>query len=198
MTVVGDGPLRVQLRETASALQLRNTEFTGRLEHELAAKLYDTADVFLNGSSIDNQPLSILEAFACGLPVVSTNAGGIPFMVENEVNALLSPVGDERKLAENVLRLMEDQQLAGKLISNGLRECESSDWELLRDQWLNTYHSLAGSDSLPLESPVVISLECQTGKKSNNLVLMSCVLERVRMVRVWRTTLCTEPGSSAG
>src|SRR6185503_12834636 len=106
----------------ASSLQLRNTEFTGRVEHDLATNLYDTADVFLNGSSIDNQPLSILEAFASGLPVVSTNAGGIPFMVEHEVNALLSPVGDERKIAENVLRLMADQQLASTLIKNGLRE----------------------------------------------------------------------------
>lgn len=148
LTVVGDGPLRYELKKLAADLKLQHTEFTGRVEHDLAAKLYSASDVFLNGSSIDNQPLSILEAFASGLPVVSTNAGGIPFMVKHEENALLSGVGDERQLAANVLRLMRDPQLSARLVNNGLKECDKYDWKTLRNQWLNTYHSLAGSQYL--------------------------------------------------
>lgn len=147
LVVVGDGSQRDYLRQLAAELQLRNVEFTGRVEHEHAASLYDNSDIFMNGSSIDNQPLSILEAFACGLPVVTTNAGGIPFMVDHEVNALVSATGNEKELAANCLRLLNDPALAARLIENGLTECEKYDWKSLHQQWVNVYCRLAGRSS---------------------------------------------------
>jgi L-malate glycosyltransferase len=154
LTVVGDGPLRDYLHKLASELKLNHVEFTGRVEHEHATRLYDSADVFLNGSSIDNQPLSILEAFASGLPVVTTNAGGIPYMVEDEVNALMSSVGDEKELAANVLRLLNEPILTARLVQSGLSECQKYDWKVLREQWLNVYHELAGIGASELSKEV--------------------------------------------
>jgi L-malate glycosyltransferase len=144
LVVVGDGSQRNHLHQLAGDLKLQNVEFTGRVEHEHAAGLYDASDIFVNGSSIDNQPLSILEAFACGLPVVTTNAGGIPFMVDHDVNALVSPVGDEKALAANCLRVLNDSELAARLVKNGRQECEKYDWKTLHQQWVSVYYRLAG------------------------------------------------------
>jgi L-malate glycosyltransferase len=144
LVVVGDGSQRNYLHQLAKDLKLRNVQFTGRVEHEHAASLYDGSDVFLNGSSIDNQPLSILEAFACGLPVVTTNAGGIPFMVDHEVNALVGSVGDEKEMAVNCLRLLRDPALANRLVNSGQRECEKYAWKSLHHQWVEVYFRLVG------------------------------------------------------
>jgi L-malate glycosyltransferase len=152
LVVAGDGSQRDYLLQLSADLKLQNVRFMGRVEHEYAARLYDAADIFLNGSSIDNQPLSILEAFACGLPVVTTNAGGIPFMVEHEVNALVSSVGDEKGLAANCLRLLNEAELGSRLTTNGKRECEKYDWKSLHRQWLSVYYHLAGR---PRDNPLL-------------------------------------------
>ncbi len=91
LIIAGDGPERTSLEQLARDLNLQNAEFTGRVGHERVVELYDSTDIFLNGSEIDNQPLSLLEAFACGLPVVTTDAGGIPDMVSAEKTRWLCP-----------------------------------------------------------------------------------------------------------
>ena len=77
-----------------------------RVEHEEINRHYSAADIYLNASKIDNQPLSILEAFACGLPVVTTDAGGIPDIVTDEKTGFLVPVGDYEALAAHALKLL--------------------------------------------------------------------------------------------
>src|SRR5262249_6188638 len=123
LLIAGDGPERSNLQNLAHELTLKNVEFLGRVEHERVVQLYDLADVFLNGSEIDNQPLSILEAFACGLPVVTTDAGGIPDMVIPEKTALVVKRGDYRHLAECALRLLDDSSLAQCIIAQAREEC---------------------------------------------------------------------------
>ena len=143
LTVAGDGPERTSLESLAHELQLRNTTFIGRIEHTKIPELYDGADIFLNGSEIDNQPLSILESFACGLPVVSTDAGGIPDIVTHERTGLLVPRGDYVGLAKNAVRLLEDSTLAAALIRNAREECRKYSWETVRTKWLDLYFRLA-------------------------------------------------------
>jgi glycosyltransferase involved in cell wall biosynthesis len=149
LIVAGDGPERASLEELARDLKLRNTEFLGRVAHDKIIDLYDSADVFLNGSEIDNQPLSILEAFACGLPVVTTDAGGIPYMVAAERNALVVARGDFEKLAAAVIRLFEEPGLAEKLIKAGREECRKYDWQTVRSQWLELYFRLGKEKPAP-------------------------------------------------
>jgi L-malate glycosyltransferase len=147
LTVAGDGPQRAALEQLARELELRNTEFTGRVPHNKIVELYESADVFLNGSEIDNQPLSILEAFACGLPVVTTDAGGIPYLVTNEESALVVPRGDYEKLAAAALRLFAEQGIAERVTRNGLEECAKYSWQAVRSQWLELYARLARKKS---------------------------------------------------
>jgi len=143
LTVAGNGPERDKLQQVAVDLNLNKTTFVGRVEHDKIVELYDSCDVFLNGSLIDNQPLSILEAFACGLPIVTSNAGGIPYMVENERTGLIVECNDSDGLAQAALRLFAEPNLTTRLINEGRRECNKYSWASVRDQWLDLYFQLA-------------------------------------------------------
>jgi glycosyltransferase involved in cell wall biosynthesis len=143
LVIAGDGPERPSLEHLAHALDLKNVDFTGRVGNERIVELYDSTDIFLNASEIDNQPLSLLEAFACGLPVVTTDAGGIPDMVVPEKTALVVAKGDYEQLAANALRLIDDSVLAKSLIEEARLECRKYQWSAVRDQWLNLYCELS-------------------------------------------------------
>ena len=153
LIIAGDGPERTSLEELARDLNLQNAEFTGRVRHERIVELYDSADIFLNGSEIDNQPLSLLEAFACGLPVVTTDAGGIPDMVVPGKTALVVPRGEYEQLAASALQLLDDSALAQSIIQQAREECRKYQWGAVRNQWLNVYYELAGGSGARQMSP---------------------------------------------
>ena len=143
LIVVGDGPERDTVHETARALALRNVELVGAVQPEAMGRWYDQADVYLNASDIDNMPNSIIEAFACGLPVVTSRAGGIPYVVEHERNGLMVECGDHEALASAALRLLDDPALAQRLITEGLRDVdEQYRWDAVRERWTNLYRRL--------------------------------------------------------
>ena len=144
LNIVGEGSQRRSLEALAKELGLRNTTFAGRVDPALIADSYDAADVYLNGSEIDNQPLSLLEAFACGLPIVTTDAGGIPYIVTNGKTGMIVPRGDYRQMAERAMQLLGDVSLTRHLVEEGRRECLKYTWKAVREAWLMTYHKLAG------------------------------------------------------
>jgi glycosyltransferase involved in cell wall biosynthesis len=139
LKVAGDGSCREALQQLAAELKLYNVEFVGTVTRERMAELYNEADCFLNGSRIDNQPLSILEAFASGLPVVTTNAGGIPDVVTDGVTALMVEVDDHEALARSAIALIEQPELAHRIINAGRNECRRYTWEAVRLEWLKAY-----------------------------------------------------------
>jgi L-malate glycosyltransferase len=145
LTVAGNGSQRSALENLARELELRSIEFTGQIDHDKVFALYDEADIFLNGSDIDNQPLSLLEAFACGLPIVTTNAGGIPDIVTHERTGLLAQRGDYEGIAACAMRLLRDQPLAEKIVCQARDECRKYSWEAVRDEWLQLYEALVSS-----------------------------------------------------
>ena len=147
MTVAGSGPEREQLERLASELGVADAvEFCGRVERDVMASLYRDADVVVNPSLVDNMPNSVLEALASGVPVVSTNVGGIPCIVRDGATALLVPPGAPAELAAAVRRVLEDAALAAELRQNGLRDVRQYAWSQVRDQWARVYEAaLAGS-----------------------------------------------------
>ena len=142
LKVVGDGSQRGSLEALASDLGLQNITFTGQVDPNSIADVYDAADIYLNGSEIDNQPLSLLEAFACGLPIVTTDAGGIPYVVSDGKTGMVVPRGDYQQMADRALRLLNDSALTKTIVEQGRQECRKYAWESVRDQWLNTYEKL--------------------------------------------------------
>ncbi len=147
LTVAGDGSQRSALETLSGELALRNTKFIGRVGHERIAELYESADIYLNGSQIDNQPLSILEAFAAGLPVVTTDAGGIPDMVEDGATGFVISRDDYQGMAHRALQLLADPELAKEIATSALEQCEKYSWEAVREEWVGLYSRLAKNPS---------------------------------------------------
>lgn len=142
LLIAGYGSEESNLKNLAAELNLKNTTFLGRVENAEMPTLYDRADVYLNSSIVDNMPLSIIEAFACGLPVVSTDAGGIAYICEHEETALLVAKNDYEALAREAIRLLETNELAKKIIAKAHRNCVKYSWANARAGWLETYRNL--------------------------------------------------------
>ncbi len=144
MTVAGSGPERERLQALAEDIGLGAAIcFPGRMDNADIAQLYASATCLLNPSTVDNMPVSILEAFACGVPVVSTSVGGVPDMLQDGVSGLLVPVGDDAAMADKVLRILRCPTLADSLRQAGLAEAQKYSWPQVRTQWLHAYRRAA-------------------------------------------------------
>jgi glycosyltransferase involved in cell wall biosynthesis len=149
LDLVGGGRLEGDVRKLVADMNLTGVNFTGVASRQEIGKHYDEADIFINASWLDNMPLSVIEAFAAGTPVVTTSPECMPYLVQHERSGLLSPVGDERALAANVIRLLRDPALAARLARNAHDEAQKYTWEAVRDQWLNVYCGLSSGHCGP-------------------------------------------------
>jgi len=146
LTVAGSGPELLRLQALVAELGLQEqVAFSGRIDNAAIPALYAAADCLVNASTVDNMPISILEAFASGVPVVSTAAGGIPDLVEQGVSGLLVPVGDHQAMTRELLRVLQDAQLAAGLRAAGLRQAQRYAWPQVRKQWLDAYRRVAAA-----------------------------------------------------
>jgi len=143
LTIAGSGPERSALEHLVTDLGLSGSvRFTGRLDNEMISALYQDADVMINPSLVDNMPISILEALASGVPVVSTDVGGIPFLVTHEKNALLVPPARPGVMAEAVLRVLNDPILANHLVEEGVKLIQEYAWPNVRVRLLAAYQQV--------------------------------------------------------
>ena len=148
LTMAGDGPQRDALMQLAAHLSLRHTRFLGRVAPGTMPGLYDEHDFWLNASYIDNTPLSILEAYASGCAVVSTNPGGIPYMVEDGRTGRLVSCGEADALADAALEVLAEPELFADLARNGLAECSKYTWDSARRGWLAAYSAVASTNAM--------------------------------------------------
>jgi glycosyltransferase involved in cell wall biosynthesis len=140
LLLAGDGSQRTELEARAHRLGLRNVEFLGRIPPAEMGTLYDRADIYLNSPSIDNMPGSIIEAFAAGIPVVTTSAGGIPYIVRHGETGLMVAIDDSPAMAAAALRLLREPGLAGQIAEAARAEClERYVWPAVEAQWLALY-----------------------------------------------------------
>ena len=149
LIVAGDGSQRGALLRLASELGLHNVEFVGRVTPARMPALYDTADVYLNAPDVDNMPASILEAFASGLPVVTTDAGGIPHIVRHDDTGLMVPRGDHEALAAAALRLLDDPVGAYRMTCRAREECRRYAPEVVAADWVRLYQGLMRQGEAP-------------------------------------------------
>lgn len=124
-------------------LGLRNTiSFPGNVSKKNVPEWLNKADIFINTTNVDNTPLSILEAMASGLCIVSTDVGGIPFLLKNEENALLVPPDDPKAMAHAVRRIILEPGLASKLSANARSKVNQFDWGVILPQWESVFAEL--------------------------------------------------------
>jgi glycosyltransferase involved in cell wall biosynthesis len=100
-------------------------------------EVLNRADIFLNTTNVDNNPVSVAEAMACGLCIVSTDVGGMTYLLDHETNALLVRPDDPEAMADAVQRILSDSDLAARLSSNARRKAEGFDWEAVLPRWRN-------------------------------------------------------------
>lgn len=143
LTVAGSGPEADALKCLVAEMGLSDrVAFTGRIDNQDIHTLYAGGDLLLNPSTADNMPISLLEAYASGVPVVSTNVGGIPWLVQDGYNGLLVSPGEPGAMADAALAILDDPQFASRLAANGLRTVAACGWPQVRRLWLDVYAGL--------------------------------------------------------
>ena len=139
LTVAGYGGEEQRLRRLAESLGAGGVRFVGRVDPAGMPAVYDRAEVFLNSSVLDNQPVSVLEAFAAGLPVVSTGAGDIPALVRHGQTGLIVPPADPSAMAGAVTALLEEPRRARSMARRARKDVEAYLWPRVRGAWEAVY-----------------------------------------------------------
>jgi glycosyltransferase involved in cell wall biosynthesis len=110
-------------------------EFTGKLTKNEWIKRAADFDIFINTTHFDNTPVSVIEAMALGLPVISTNVGGIPYLVENGVNAFLIGDNDAEGFVNRIKDLIKNPEKTQKMAKNARKTVEGFDWSSIKFKW---------------------------------------------------------------
>jgi glycosyltransferase involved in cell wall biosynthesis len=143
LIIAGSGPDGPMLAALAQELGIAAAvHFTGRVDNATMAALYRESDIMLNPSLVDNMPNSVLEALASGVAVVSTDVGGVPYLVQHGCNALLVPPRQPQAMADAMLRLLGEPELLQRLRTAGLQLVAQYTWAQVRPRLLQVYHEV--------------------------------------------------------
>ena len=131
----GDGSWERARAEVARLGLANHVKFAGQVMKKEVPNVIAAGDIFLNTTSIDNTPVSVIEAMACGLGVVSTRVGGTPYLIDHEQNGLLVESGDTNAMAASVGRFLEDEALTRRCSQGARRKIEAWDWPTVLSEW---------------------------------------------------------------
>lgn len=138
--VAGSGPQLPTLKQLCDTLQINDhIVFCGRLSRQDMQKLYESADVMINASTVDNMPNALLEALAQGVPIVTTDVGGIPFMVEHLETALMVEPQNPKAIKDALLQLIYNPELRQSLQDKGRASVQQYTWQYIGPQWKSYY-----------------------------------------------------------
>jgi glycosyltransferase involved in cell wall biosynthesis len=140
LDVVGSGSQEDSLKRWVAEHRLTGVDFHGAVVPERMPEFLDQADVLLNPTRVDNLPISLLEAFASGVPVVTTNVGGIPDLVGETGAALLVNPDDHQQMAKEIRNLLSDPALATALAERGRVLSEQFTWPSVRKYLFDSYY----------------------------------------------------------
>jgi len=143
----GDGSL-ISTKTVANDLGVAGRlQFTGPIARDQVSDYLQQADIFINTTDFDNTPVSVIEAMACGLCVVSTNVGGVSHLIDNGIDGLLVPPGDEEAMAAAVRKIAGNPEFAQRLSRNARAKAERFDWTHVLPQWESLLDAIAGAKS---------------------------------------------------
>lgn len=143
LVVAADGSERDKLKRLARELNLQQTRFIGEVDYERMPDLLDAADLYLNANDLDNMPSSLIECMAAGVCVVSTNVGGIPYIIADGQTGRLVARNDHEAMARAAIHLLEDEEMAAAIACRAHDESEKYQWSAARGEWLKLYRELA-------------------------------------------------------
>jgi len=130
-----DGSME-DFKDYVNELQMADqVKVTGLLRKEEWIKLAEEYDFFINTTNVDNTPISVIEALGLGLTVISTNPGGIPYLLTSGQNSILVDCGDYKNMADQISGLINDPQRNHQIAMNGRELAESFDWSVIKELW---------------------------------------------------------------
>jgi glycosyltransferase involved in cell wall biosynthesis len=124
-----------ELKEYATSLNVE-VNFTGLLSKETWTEFSKEYNIFINTTHFDNTPVSVIEAMALGLPVISTNVGGIPNLIQHKKNGLLVNDDDDQEMTKCIIELIDNYQFKDTIVKNARKMVENFDWQTVKQQWL--------------------------------------------------------------
>jgi glycosyltransferase involved in cell wall biosynthesis len=122
-------------RSLVQSLKLRNVHFRGLVAKKDIPRLADEHDIYLHTNRVDNMPVSIIEMWACGLPIVCTNVGGIRYLVRDGIDGIFVKSEDYEAMADACFELLSRNELAKTLSCNGRARALELTWERVRPMW---------------------------------------------------------------
>jgi len=131
-----DGSLETT-RQYAKSLNLGVT-FTGKLSKEEWISLSEKYNIFINTTNFDNMPVSVIEAMALGLPVISTNVGGLPYLIDDNTDGLLVKPDNVEAFVDAILKLKNDAESYNKITKNARIKAEQMQWQTVKQLWRST------------------------------------------------------------
>ncbi len=143
LVIAGSGREKDNLSRQIKGLNITNSVFMlGGLAKEKVAQLMAAADVFALPSKMESFGLALLEASAAGVPVVCSNAGGVPEVFQDGFNALLYPPGDDNAMAKAIICLIQDKELAKTIGANAVETASRFTWETAAKQTIRVYEEV--------------------------------------------------------
>lgn len=140
LTIVGDGPSRAKLEKKVADMGLLDVSFIGRVDNSEIYHYLDQADIMVSSPVIDNMPVSVLEGMNAGLLVISSNVGGIPYMIDDGVNGLLFESDNHEMLAEKMIEAAENSEQSKEMIWNARKRVNDYSWENIKDRLFEIYN----------------------------------------------------------
>lgn len=137
--IVGDGCSRNELELMVEQKGINNIRFCGHVSNSEIYSYLDKADIFISSPVIDNQPMSVLEAFNAGLLVISSNVGGVPYMVENYKTGLLFQSDNFTELSEKMLWAVKNQERALAITKEAHKSLSYYSWDKIEQKLLKIY-----------------------------------------------------------
>lgn len=141
LLLVGDGPQRVEAEEQCRGLGLCDqVKFLGK--QEAVEELFAVSDLFILPSASESFGLAALEAMACGVPVISSNTGGLPELIQNGYNGYMSDVGDVISMAENAEKILKNEATLMEFKRNAFESSKKFDINVILPQYENLYYKI--------------------------------------------------------
>jgi len=109
-------------------------EITGVLSKEEWHKKSENYDIFINTTNVDNTPISVIEAMALGLPVVSTNVGGMPYLIQHNEDGVLVEKNNPSAMTTEICKIVEENKYS--LAINARKKVENFDWNIVKSKWM--------------------------------------------------------------
>lgn len=139
LTLLGGGPLKAELEQFVADRHIQNVTFVGQVPNTEISRYLDEADIMVSSPRFDNMPVSVLEGFRAGLLVISSNVGGVPYMIVDGRNGLLFENDNDRQMAEKMLAAVEDSDATRRMIANARQSLEDYKWGNCREKLLALY-----------------------------------------------------------